>query len=146
MRKFLVPALLAIGVTALVNTADVSFHGSSLTTAAVAQQNGGAPAADRAPDFKANVDINTGTPSTTVHETRWVVDPLWIGLGGRCGVAGCGADLSRTRRRYDHRQGLTTDGIVSVARAAALKLPRALTLALALVAFLLELGDHSCPQ
>ena len=80
MRKFLVPALLAIGVTALVNTADVSFHGSSLTTAAVAQQNGGAPAADRAPDFKANVDINTGTPSTTVHETRWVVDPLWIAL------------------------------------------------------------------
>ena len=78
MRKFFVPALLAIGVTALVNTADVSFHGGSLTTAAVAQQNGGAPAADRAPDFK--VDINTATPSTTVHETRWVVDPLWIGL------------------------------------------------------------------
>ena len=81
MRKFFVPALLAIGVTALVNTADVSFHGGSLTTAAVAQQNGGgAPAAERGPDFKANVDINTGTPSTTVHETRWSVDPLWIAL------------------------------------------------------------------
>jgi hypothetical protein len=77
MRKFFVPALLAVGVTALVNTADVSFHGSSLMTAAVAQQTGGV---DRGPDFKANVDIDAGTPSTTVRETQWTVDPLWIAL------------------------------------------------------------------
>jgi hypothetical protein len=70
MWKLLAPTLLAAGLMAAVNVADVSvFQTGSLTNVALAQQ-GDAPAADAA------------APARTVEtrETTWFVDPVWIAL------------------------------------------------------------------
>ena len=81
MRKLFVPTLLALGFIAAVNAADPSMmQTGSLTTAAVAQQNEGGGGGGGT-DFKANVDIDAGTPGRTeTTSTTWSVDPLWIAL------------------------------------------------------------------
>ena len=90
MRKLFIPALLALGLLAAVDSANVSLlQTGPATSVAFAQQNAGggndagAAAADRnAADRNTQVDVNVGTPGAVErHETTtWFADPLWIAL------------------------------------------------------------------
>jgi hypothetical protein len=155
MRKRFVPTLLALGLLAAVDSANVSIlQTGSTTSIAFAQQNGGggndagAAAADRN-DRNAQVDINVGTPNTVEHHetTTWFADPLWIALavGAVILIAVLFAASSRgggTTIVKGVRPALATVALPFLSSTR----PPLAAAPLALLAFLLELGDDFLPQ